>query len=46
MTDLEPPPTGRRCISGLNLPAEVLRLLYSGNARALIPGLQPRFRAG
>jgi len=36
----DPPPTGRWCISALNLPAEVLRLVYSENARALIPGLQ------
>jgi hypothetical protein len=35
----DPPPTGRWCISALNLPAEVLRLVYSENARALIPGL-------
>jgi predicted TIM-barrel fold metal-dependent hydrolase len=36
----DPPPTGRWCISGLNLPVDVLRLVYSGNARALIPGLR------
>jgi predicted TIM-barrel fold metal-dependent hydrolase len=35
----DPPPTGRWCISGLDLPEEVLRLVYSGNARTLIPGL-------
>lgn len=35
----DPPPTGRWCISGLGLPPEVLRLIYSENARALIPGL-------
>jgi hypothetical protein len=34
------PATGRWCISALNLPAEVLRLVYSENARTLIPGLQ------
>ena len=37
----DPPPTGRWCISALNLPPEVLRLVHSENARALIPGLQP-----
>ncbi len=36
----DPPPTGRWCISALNLPAEVLRLVYSENARTLIPGLR------
>jgi len=38
----DPPPTGRWCISALGLPAEVLRLVYSENARTLIPGLQHR----
>jgi predicted TIM-barrel fold metal-dependent hydrolase len=32
----DPPPTGRWFISALNLPAEVLRLVYSENARRLI----------
>jgi predicted TIM-barrel fold metal-dependent hydrolase len=36
----DPPPTGRWCISALNLPADVLRLVYSENARTLIPGLR------
>jgi len=36
----DPPPTGRWCISALDLPAEVLRLVYSGNAQTLIPGLR------
>jgi predicted TIM-barrel fold metal-dependent hydrolase len=36
----DPPPTGRWFISALNLPAEVLRLVYSENARTLIPGLK------
>jgi predicted TIM-barrel fold metal-dependent hydrolase len=36
----DPPPTGRWSISALNLPAEVLRLVYSENARTLIPGLR------
>ena len=35
----DPPPTGRWCISALDLPADVLRLVYSENARTLIPGL-------
>ena len=36
----EPPPQGRWRISGLGLPDEVLELVYSGNARRLIPGLE------
>jgi hypothetical protein len=39
MDGRDPPPTGRWCISGLSLPPEVLRLVYSQNARTLIPGL-------
>ncbi len=35
----EPPPQGRWAISGLDLPDEVLRAVYAGNARRLIPGL-------
>ena len=35
----EPPPQGRWAISGLGLDDEVLRQLYAGNARRLIPGL-------
>jgi predicted TIM-barrel fold metal-dependent hydrolase len=35
----DPPPTGRWCISGLDLPGEVLRLVYAENARMLLPGL-------
>ena len=33
------PPEGRWTISGLDLPDDVLRRLYGGNARRLIPGL-------
>jgi amidohydrolase family protein len=35
----DPPPTGRWCIAGLDLPEEVLRLVYAENARMLLPGL-------
>jgi predicted TIM-barrel fold metal-dependent hydrolase len=35
----DPPPTGRWCISGLDLPEEVLGLVYAENARRLLPGL-------
>ena len=35
----EPPPQGRWRISGLELPDDVLKLVYAGNARRLIPGL-------
>ncbi len=38
----EPPPQGRWRISGLGLPDDVLELVYSGNARRLIPGLADR----
>jgi predicted TIM-barrel fold metal-dependent hydrolase len=34
-------PEGRWAIEGLDLPDEVLRAVYSGNARRLIPGLSP-----
>ena len=33
------PPQGRWAISGLDLPGEVLRKVYAGNAERLIPGL-------
>ncbi|MGV9383786.1 amidohydrolase family protein [Nonomuraea sp. NPDC003707] len=33
---LEPPPQGRWCISALDLPAEILAGVYSGNARRLL----------
>ena len=36
----EPPPQGRWRISGLGLPDDVLDLVYGGNARRLIPGLE------
>ena len=35
----EPPPQGRWRVSGLGLPDEVLKRVYSGNARRVIPGL-------
>jgi predicted TIM-barrel fold metal-dependent hydrolase len=35
----EPPPQGRWRISGLELPDDVLGMVYGGNARRLIPGL-------
>jgi predicted TIM-barrel fold metal-dependent hydrolase len=35
----EPPTQGRWRISGLELPGDVLGLVYGGNARRLIPGL-------
>lgn len=35
----DPPPTGRWKISGLDLPHDVLRQVYSANARRLVPRL-------
>jgi predicted TIM-barrel fold metal-dependent hydrolase len=37
--DDEPPGQGRWAISGLDLPADLLQMVYAGNARRLIPGL-------
>jgi predicted TIM-barrel fold metal-dependent hydrolase len=36
----EPPPQGRWSISGADLPAELLRKVYGGNARRIIPALR------
>jgi predicted TIM-barrel fold metal-dependent hydrolase len=37
-----PPGSGRWTISGIYLPGEVLREVYGGNARRIIPALRPR----
>jgi predicted TIM-barrel fold metal-dependent hydrolase len=38
-SDEDPPTMGRWAISGLDLPADVLRRIYGGNARRLVPRL-------
>ncbi|WP_250290878.1 amidohydrolase family protein [Frankia sp. CiP1_Cm_nod1] len=36
-----PPPQGRWAVYGLDLPPEVLRQVYAGNAARLLPGVRP-----
>ncbi len=36
-----PPPQGRWAVYGLDLPPEVLRRVYAGNAARLLPGVRP-----